>query len=145
MIGLSNEEKLQSLIAELRLLEAYLNEVNARQSLLVRILTESRAALEALNALPIDKEAEVLTPIGGGLFIHMRVQSVQRLVVSVGAGVTLEKSREEAKKMIEERIDELQKAISNLEEQKNGLVNRINAIKGTINQMIASQQQQGVS
>jgi prefoldin alpha subunit len=145
VIGLSNEEKLQSLIAELRLLEAYLNEVNARQSLLVRILTESRAALEALNALPIDKEAEVLTPIGGGLFIHMRVQSVQRLVVSVGAGVTLEKSREEAKKMIEERIDELQKAISNLEEQKNGLVNRINAIKGTINQMIASQQQQGVS
>lgn len=140
---MSDEEKLQSMIAELRLLEAYLNEVNARQSLLVRILTESRAALEALNALPTDKDADVLTPIGGGLFIHMKVKSVQKLVVGVGAGVTIEKSREEAKRMVKERIDELQKGISTLEEQKNNLVNRINAIRGAINQMVSSAQ--GVS
>jgi len=135
----SGEEKLQSLVAELRILEGYLNEVNARESALANAMIERRAALEALRSLDEDNDSELLVPIGGRLFINSRASPPEKLVVSIGANVAVEKTREDANAFVDNRMKDLEKAISETGFQKNNLRSRIDAANAIVRTMIVNQ------
>ncbi|GBC74855.1 Prefoldin subunit alpha [archaeon HR06] len=134
---MSQEEKLQALIIEARLLESYINQISEREALVTKILLESRAALEALNNLSSGKEVEALVPIGSGTFIYTNIPKVEKVVVGVGADVVIEKSREEAIVFLEKRIKELEENLVKLNSTKNELINRLNLTKATMNNLVA--------
>lgn len=140
-MGLSDEEKLQAAIAELRILEAYYNEVAARESLLGKAMLENRAAIESVKGLPEDSESELLVPIGGGLFIHSKAQPIEKLVVSLGADVAIEKTREEALAFLEQRLSEFEKAAAALVGQRNELARKIGEARAAIGAFVEKQRQ----
>ncbi|MEM4298604.1 MAG: prefoldin subunit alpha [Nitrososphaerota archaeon] len=131
-----SEERLQSLVVELRILEAYYNEVNARQALLVRVMTESRAAIEAVKAFPQSGTSDILVPIGGGVFLEAQAPAPDYLVVNVGADVAIRKSRESTISFLEERLAEVEKAVSSLEAQKADLTRKIEMARNELSQLV---------
>ena len=62
----TEEERVNALVMEMRLLEDTFNQLSSRQGLLERALIENRAALDALKGMSDSKPAEVLLQIGGG-------------------------------------------------------------------------------
>lgn len=82
---MSAEEKLQSIVLDLRILEGYYNEVATRESLLARFLLELKGALDASKGLPQDGTSDLLIPVGGGVFVHATAPPPEKLIVSVGA------------------------------------------------------------
>jgi prefoldin alpha subunit len=136
---MSDEEKIQSLVVELRILESYLNEVNTRQATLVKSMIECRAAIDALRGLSENSDSELLVPIGGGLFINSRAPPPEKLIVSIGANIALEKTRTEASNFINNKIKDIEKNISETEFQKNNLKNRINSTNNIIRNFIEKQ------
>ncbi|MEM3450964.1 MAG: prefoldin subunit alpha [Nitrososphaerales archaeon] len=136
---MSEQEKLQSLVAELRTLEVYFNEINNRESLLVRAIMESRAALEAIRGFPSTETSDLLVPIGGGIFIEASAKPPEKLLVSIGADVVIEKTKDGTISFLEDRIKELENAISKLEAQKEELARRINSNRAAINVLLEKQ------
>ena len=55
-------------------------------------------ALKAVEAMEAAEDGQdMLVPIGQGSFIHARLASKEKVVVGVGAGVSIEKSAKDAK------------------------------------------------
>lgn len=136
---MSEQERLQSLAIELRMLEGYFNEINTRESLLARAVMESRAALEAIRSFPSNEVSDFLVPIGGGVFIEASAKPPDKLIVNIGANVMVEKTKEGIINFLEERAKEIGNAISNLEAQKAELAKRIDANRAAISSILEKQ------
>ena len=135
------EETLNALLVEVRVLEGTYNELTARQNLLERALLESRAALDSIKGLSSQSAAEVLTQIGGGAMLRSKPPSTDRVFLSVGSNVVIEKPKEEAVAMLEERSRDVEKTIVSLISQRNEIAERLNADREVLNNLVAKSQQ----
>jgi prefoldin alpha subunit len=134
------EQKLNQLVAEVRLLEAYYQEVEIREQTASAALADTRSAQEAIGALSSSSESDVLVPIGGGVLLPAKAPPARKLIVNVGANVALEKSPDSAKVFLQNRQAELEKAVTALEQQRRELAARLDAGRAAIQQMAQQQQ-----
>jgi prefoldin alpha subunit len=138
----SAEETVNALLVEVRVLESTYNELTARQNLLERALLESRAALDSINGLDGNAPAEVLTQIGGGAMLRSQPPATDSVLVSIGSNIVIEKSKEEAVAMLEERSRDVEKTIVSLIGQRNEIAERLNSDREVLNNLVARSQQE---
>ncbi len=138
----TEEETVNAIVVELRVLEQTYNEFTSRQNLLERALLESRAALDAIKGLADQPAKEILTQIGGGAMLRSPPPSAEKVMVAVGAGVVIEKPREEAVALLEERSRDLEKSIVSLIGQRNEIAQRLNSDRQALNSMLSQSQQE---
>jgi len=129
-----------ALVVEIRVLEGTYNELTTRQNLLERALLEGRAALESIKGLD-GESPEVLTQIGGGAMLHSPPPSTDRVLINVGANVVIEKSKEEAVAILEERSRDVEKTIVSLLGERNEIAERLNADRDLLNNLVAKSQE----
>jgi len=80
-----------------------------------------------MNGIKKEKDnAELLVPIGGSSYIKVKLANVDKVIVGMGAGVSIEKTLVEAKTIIDERLNELQKTMNSAQQQFAQIVDRIN-------------------
>jgi prefoldin alpha subunit len=121
----SDEEKMNNLIVESRLLENTYNELTSRQGVLERMLIESRASLETIKEMSSASTDEVLIPVGAGILLRSSPPKVDKVLTGIGADVVVEKTREEAEKMLEGRAKELEETIVTILSQRNQIAQRL--------------------
>ncbi|MCW3981519.1 MAG: prefoldin subunit alpha [Candidatus Bathyarchaeota archaeon] len=122
----SDEEDFKKLLTELRLLESTAETLQNRTNLVSAAITELAFASSTIEGLKSERQgAPLLVPIGGGSFIKAKVATTKTLVVGVGAGVSVEKSRDEAKKTVEKRLSELENSRNTLQQQLGQVVERM--------------------
>ncbi len=136
------EETVNALVVEIRVLESTYNELSARQNLLERALIESRAALDSIKGLSSEPPAEVLSQIGGGAMLRSQPPSTEHVLVSIGANIVVEKPREEAVAMLEERSRDVEKTIVSLIGQRNQIAERLNSDRELLNNLVAKSRQE---
>jgi prefoldin alpha subunit len=139
---MSDEEKLQSMVYESRLLEGQFNELNQQQSFLARAFAEVSAGREALRGLSENAPSEILIPLGGGIFVKGNAPPPSQVLLGIGADVVIERSREEALSFVEERLKEMENALAGIEARRNEVAKRINAQRMAINAIVEKQHQQ---
>jgi len=129
------EQQLERLVNEVRLLESYYQEVTVREQSASNALTETRSALEAIDGLTNAPKSEVLLPIGAGILLPLKDVETRRYLVSVGAGVAIEKNVESVRTFLEERKKEVQSAVSALAQQRREIGSRLEAGKNALRQI----------
>src|SRR5215203_1708750 len=112
------EQRINELVQHSRTLELYLNEVLEREATVTKLIEEARLASYALQNISLDKENEALMPIGIGVYLKTNIPSIDKLLVNIGAGVTIEKTREDTLHYIESRIKEFEIGLNQLTEKK---------------------------
>ena len=138
------EQRINEMVQQSRVLEAYMNDIMTRQVTVTKLMEEARMASTSIQGISQDSEVESLMPIGIGVYVKTSVPPVKKLVVTLGAGVALEKSREDALNYVEARIKEYEVAARQLEAQRQEIAMRMEQMQAHINQMIrAAQMQQG--
>jgi prefoldin alpha subunit len=130
------EQKINEMVQQSRILEAYMNETITREATVTRLIEEARLASSAIQSVTGELEVESLMPVGIGVYIRALVPPVKKLLVNVGAGVTIEKSREDTINYIESRIKEFEVALRQLANQKQQIGMRMEQIQGQVNQML---------
>lgn len=130
------EQKINEMVQQSRILEAYMNETITREATVTRLIGEARLASSAIQNVTGESEVESLMPVGIGVYISALVPPVKKLLVNVGAGVTIEKSREDTVNYIESRIKEFEVALRQLAVQKQQIEMRMEQIQGQVNQML---------
>ncbi len=112
----SDEENFRKLLTELRLLEGTADALKNRINLINAAMTELAYASATMEGLQ-KKNAPLLVPIGGGSYIKAKVETTETLVVGMGAGVSVEKSRDEAMQIVEKRVTELESSMNTIQQQ----------------------------
>src|SRR6185503_14792885 len=114
---ISSEQKISEMLQQSKILEAYMNDILGKEATVSRLITEAHLASEAIQGLSSTDEQDSLIPIGIGVFLKVKVPQVTNLLVSVGSGVTIEKSKENAKNYVESRIKEFELALQQIQSQ----------------------------
>lgn len=130
------EQRINELVQHSRTLELYLNEVLEREATVTRLIEEARLASYALQNISVDKENEALMPIGVGVYLKTNIPSIDKLLVNVGAGVTVEKTREDTLHYIESRIKEFEIGLNQLGDQKKQITSQLEQIQQQVNSML---------
>lgn len=111
------EEELRRLLAAY---QQYQDQAEAlvRQLNLTRITAEGlERALHAVEALEKAEEGqEILVPIGSGSFIYGKLASKEKIVLNVGAGVSIEKTAAQAREILQVRKAEVLEGSKKLSE-----------------------------
>ncbi|MEM3874803.1 MAG: prefoldin subunit alpha [Candidatus Bathyarchaeia archaeon] len=121
------EEELRRLSVEIRILEQTAEALQSRINMINAVITDLTYANMTLEGLEKQKEnAELLVPIGGNSYIKARLETPDKVTVGIGAGVSVEKTLQEAKEIIRKKLEELEKSRTSLQQQFSQVVDRIN-------------------
>jgi len=122
----SEEETFRRLVVELRFLEGTAEALQSRVNLVNAALTELRVASMTLEGLEKEKKnTPLFVPIGGGSYVKAKLESANEVIVGMGANVATERTIEEAKENIGNRIAELEKTRTTLGQQFTQVLEKI--------------------
>lgn len=134
----NDEETFRRLALELRILEGTADAIQSRSSMVNAALTELVVAGMTLEGLEKEKmDAPLFVPIGGGSYIEAKLGSEDKVVVSIGAGVAIERTLKEAKDTVGSRIAELEKTRTTLEQQLRQVIEKIQDNRAQLQEMSA--------
>ena len=132
------EEELTKLSVEMRFLEQTAETLQQRISVINAAITDLTYANMALKDIEKEKEdAELLVPIGGGSYIKVKLANADKVIVGMGAGVSVEKTLPETKAIVKERLGELEKTMSSAKQQFAQVAQRINAGRNRLERLLA--------
>lgn len=117
MNGLTEEEerRLEEISAQIEEQRALAEFLRRQLSALGDAVGSIGATVEALKRMKeVKAGTEVLVPLGPDTFVPARSEKPERVLVGVGADVVVEKPIDDAIKFLEERSDELQRAMSSI-------------------------------
>jgi prefoldin alpha subunit len=135
----NEQEELRKLSIEMRFLEQTAETLQQRVSMLNAAITDLAYANMSLESIETEKEdAELLVPIGGSSHIKVKLASPDKVIVGIGAGVSIEKTLPEAKEIVKERLDELEKAIRSAQQQFAQVADRINAGRSRLESLLST-------
>jgi prefoldin alpha subunit len=136
------EQRVNEMVQQGKVLEAYMNDVLSRQMTVSRLVEEARLASTTIQNISSESDVETLMPVGIGVYVKTNVPPIKKLLVNLGAGVAIEKSREDALNYVEARIKEYELAGRQLEGQRQKLEMQMQQVQAQINQMLRAAQQQ---
>jgi len=123
----NDEDKINNLVSEIRVLEGGLNEISARQNFLERILVDTKTSIATINGIYSSSSDEVLIPVGAGVLLRSTPPKVDKVLVNIGANVVVEKSRENATKFMEGRAKEVEESLASIISQRNQVAQRLDS------------------
>ncbi len=133
------EEELQKLSIEMRLLEQTAEALQSRMTMVNTAANDLLYAQATLQGLEKEAEkSEILVPIGGTSYIRAKLDNLDEVVVGMGAGVSVEKTREEAKEIIKKRLEDLDKTRKSIQQQYTQVAERINLDRERAEALIAA-------
>jgi len=123
----TNEEEVRQLSMQLRYFEQTAESLQQRLGMLNAALTDLSYANMTLESVETEKEnAEMLVPIGGSSYMRVKLADPNKVVVGMGSGVSVEKNLPEAKAIVKERLEELERTRQQAQQQLSQIVDRIN-------------------
>jgi len=140
--GVDIEQTVNDLVQESKLLEAYYNDVVSKESVLHRLYEESHNSFEALRSLSSESETISLVPLGIGVYVKSLIHPIEKVLVNIGAGVVVEKRKDDAVNFIEQRIKEFELATKQLSTQKQQISQRMMEIQNTVNSYVGQMRNQ---
>jgi prefoldin alpha subunit len=134
-----DEEELRKLSVEMRYLEQTAESLQQRLSMINAALTDLTYANETLEGIEKEKEnAELLIPIGGSAYMKVKLADPDKVIISLGAGVSTEKTLAQAKETIKERTEELEKTMHSGQQQFSQIAERIGSSRNRVQSLLSN-------
>jgi prefoldin alpha subunit len=136
------EEELRKLSMELRYLEQTAEAVQQRVNMVNTVIADLTYASMTLEGVEKEKEgSELLVPVGGSSYIKAKLAATDKVIVGMGAGVSVEKTLPEAKELIKNRLADLEKSRMTLQQQFTKVADQINQGREKFNSLVAELRQ----
>lgn len=103
------EKEFQEAIARFRNYQAQAEAIAQQMAVVQGSVDEHNKAMTALDAIKaLEKGAELLVPVGANCQIHASLGRNDRVIVSLGADVSVERAPDDAAAILKKRRDELE-------------------------------------
>ena len=136
-----SEERAQQLMQQMQMLETYFADLSQREGTLYGVLREATAAIDSIKSLNKKPDSDTLVPVGMGTFVKTKITSNDKIVLNIGAGISIEKDSESAINYLEARIKEIEVAIQDTAAKKHDAAAQLEQGKSQINQLIQAESQ----
>jgi len=127
-----SESKYRQLLAELRLNEEQFNDLQSRMEMISAQIQEHISAGVTMNNLKGEQGREILIPIGAQIYVRGTLIDASKVLIGLGAGISAEKTVEQASTDIETRVSNLQKILASLRDEYVKTADRVNKLRSQL-------------
>ncbi|MEM2932788.1 MAG: prefoldin subunit alpha [Candidatus Pacearchaeota archaeon] len=117
---------------QLLALDQELRRIEEQYAILEQNIISLELTKQNLNEVKKIKDKEILANLAEGIFVMAKALENDKVLINVGKNVILEKSSEDAKKIIEARIEELSMLKTILSNEAQKILNEIKTIEEEI-------------
>jgi prefoldin alpha subunit len=133
----ADDEDFQKSLVQLRAYEGSARALQARLGMVNAALNEFSLASTTLEGVKTQKtDEDALIPVGGGSYVRVKLSDISKIVMGVGAGVAVEKPIEDSVNEIKQRIADLDKARTSLQEQLSQALFRIEENREKLGELV---------
>jgi len=129
------ENELESKILEIRLFESQIAKLEQQMALLDQQIIELQTLQADLDAVKNVKNQEILSPLGRDVLIRAKLESVDSVLLNVGARVVVKKDIEGAKASLEKQKQSLLEARKDIGKEMDRIIERIMQIEKEIKEI----------
>ena len=116
---MEDHQRLDEMVNELNMYKSQAELLQQQVEAIQASLTEVEILESTLDDIKDKNSLEAMVPVGAGSFMNAEIKKTDEVIMSVGAGVAIKKSTEEAKETLatqkEELNDSLDKMMANLQ------------------------------
>lgn len=135
---MSPQEEMQNLSMQLDYLEQTAEALQQQLSMISSAMSTLNIASRTLNGIEKEKEnAEMLIPIGNSSYLKVKLADPDKVIVGLGAGVTVERTLQETKAMFKERQEQMEKAFKQTQQQFAQVAERVTMGRRALQGMLA--------
>lgn len=131
------EEEFRKLTVELRFLEQTTEALKSRINMVNAVITDLTYAKITLEGLEKEKNPELFVPIGGSSYIKTKLEDRDKVIVGMGAGVSVEKTWPEAKDIVKKRLEDVEKTMASLQRQFAGVAGKVDEDRNKLEALAA--------
>ncbi|CAJ36369.1 prefoldin subunit alpha [Methanocella arvoryzae] len=122
MAAEANEDQIRELVAKMQAYQGRMEALQQQANLIQASINDVDSALKAITSLEGAGEGhELLVPIGAGSFVHATIAKPDKVLVGLGADISVERTVADARKIFQARRTELEKALA----ETNGVLNKV--------------------
>jgi prefoldin alpha subunit len=138
------EDHLRRILYELQLMEGTANVLQQRMQILTQAQTELRVSQQSLGELKeVQPDTPILIPVGGAAFIHAKTAPLDKVIVGVGADVSVEMDYQKAVDDVNKRLEEVEKTLTSVDEQLGQVLAQMQSHQDAGNRLSAELQGEG--
>ncbi|MEM3445741.1 MAG: prefoldin subunit alpha [Thermoplasmata archaeon] len=116
------DEEVQAYLMQLEEYEKNMNVLASQQEIMRRSLEEHLKVLETLrNFSKLEKETEILIPLGAGVFLPGNSRNLDRVIINIGANIFIEAKMDNAREMVEKRVEGIKEALEKISRQMSAI------------------------
>ena len=141
MVNNEAEKKLQEKMLAYRMLESRLGNIARQRDMIVSKMMEIQSTLMTIEEIEKGSE-DVLFPVGSAAYIRGKPADKEKIIVEIGAGVVVEKTPAETKKLLEERKKELELAADSLGKEMQNIASSMQKIEADAQEMVIKAQKE---
>ncbi len=134
----NREDQTRRLIYELQLMQGTADTLQQRLAILQNALADLRVAEESLKGLSETEEGSpILIPMGGGTLINAQLGDTSKVIINIGAEVSIDMPLEDAQKNVADRLENVEKTNTSVEQQLQQLLAQMEVHRDGINRLSA--------
>lgn len=138
------EDQLRRILYELQLMEGTANVLQQRMQILTQAQAELRVSQQSLGDLKeVQPDTPILIPVGGAAFIHAKTAPLDKVIVGVGADVSVEMDYQKAVDDVKTRLEEVEKTLTSVDEQLGQVLAQMQSHQDAGNRLSAELQGEG--
>ncbi|HIQ50273.1 MAG TPA: prefoldin subunit alpha [Nanoarchaeota archaeon] len=126
-------KEIEKKLVEFQMLKALYEQLEVKERELFENKMEMEISLNAIKEISsIENSAEVFVNFGAGNYIKGKIYAPEKILVSIGAGIVVEKSIKDAITLMEERIKNIEQTINQIKNEKEKIALKLEAVKEEI-------------
>jgi prefoldin alpha subunit len=129
------KDDFQNKIVHFQMLEANLKALQQKAEEANQRIEETHATRSAIEDLRNVKPSQALIPLGSGNFVMGRVENSEDIVVGIGSGVAIKKTRDEAIEALDATMKELEHALEDMKSQIMGTALQMERLQEDLEKM----------
>ncbi len=134
----NREDQTRRLIYELQLMQGTADTLQQRLAILQNALADLRVAEESLKGLSETEEGSpILIPMGGGTLINAQLGDTSKVIINIGAEVSIDMPLEDAQKNVADRLEDVEKTSTSVGQQLQQLLAQMEVHRDGINRLSA--------
>jgi len=140
----SEDDIVRQLATEIRILEGSVNALQSRLEIVRAAISEVTVAHDTIDGLKKLQDGDsVLVPVGAGSYIRMSVADSKKLVMGIGAGAALEKDVEGSVDDLKNRLQDLEKARTAIQQQLEQTIGRYQQDRDALEEILRQRETGG--
>ncbi len=129
----------QQLVQQMQVLERHFLDLSNSEQTSLNYYQQIIDTIESLRSFLSQDESEALIPIGGGVSLPAKIDSTKKVVLNIGAGVSVERDIRSTISTLEIRTKELEAGLNEIGKKKRDIAYHIEQGRAQLDQLVAAQ------